>query len=300
MICRSHAFCASQEWYIIIGRCVIACSGKSSATLRAPSAVACSRAPSSGWIPERQRIEIGREPRAVRGERRLRPVVESLSGEAKILQRLGVHLQHDLHRGRAEQRVLLGELEVVLVGVAVVAHVLRPSVREERLVLDVLFPLLRIRRAAQRRLTVRPAPAREEADAREFLVVDDEVAVVGELARAVVARERGKFQPRGELDEHVLPRPHVAIRRENRMADRIGRGVGLGDRPVEQRDRVVALEIGGVRQHQVGELHGFGLERVDDHEERNRVLAAAIADPCARACRAPRRCSCSSSTPCWP
>src|SRR5213078_418907 len=27
MICRSHAFCESHEWYIIIGRWVIACKG---------------------------------------------------------------------------------------------------------------------------------------------------------------------------------------------------------------------------------------------------------------------------------
>src|SRR5438445_13510519 len=46
-ICRSHAFCESQEWYIIIGRCVIACSGYSSEIVR-PPAPRCACAPSSG------------------------------------------------------------------------------------------------------------------------------------------------------------------------------------------------------------------------------------------------------------
>src|SRR2546423_9563434 len=37
MICRSHAFCESHEWYIIIGRWVIACNGYSSCDTRALS-----------------------------------------------------------------------------------------------------------------------------------------------------------------------------------------------------------------------------------------------------------------------
>ena len=92
---------------------------------------------------------------------------------------------------------------------------------------------------------------------------DDEIAIVGELARAVAARERRKLQPRRELDQHVLPRPHVAIERHDRMPDRIGGRIGLGDRPIEQRYRVVALEVRRVGQHEIGERHRLRRERVD-------------------------------------
>ena len=44
----------------------------------------------------------------------------------------------------------------------------------------------------------------------------------------------------------------VAIGPYHRLADRVSRGVGLGNRPVEQRDAVPALEVGGVRQNQIG------------------------------------------------
>jgi hypothetical protein len=48
-IWRSQAFCEPQEWYIAIGRWVIACSGK-------PLVV---RLALERRIPERQRVEVG-------------------------------------------------------------------------------------------------------------------------------------------------------------------------------------------------------------------------------------------------
>ena len=60
------------------------------------------------------------------------------------------------------------------------------------------------------------------------------------------------------------------------MAYRIGRGIRLRDRPVEQRNRIVALEIGRVGKDEVGVLHYFGIKGVHHDEKRNRVVALLI------------------------
>ena len=69
-------------------------------------------------------------------------------------------------------------------------------------------------------------------------------------------------EPAGEIDQHVLEGAHVAVGLEHRHADRIRRPVRRADRPVEQRDAVIALEIGRVRQHEIGIGHGLGEEGV--------------------------------------
>ncbi len=227
-------------------------------------------------VPEGQRIEILGQALAIDERGRLRPVVKPLSREAELLQRLRIHLQDHLHRRVAEQRMLLRELEVVLVRVTVIAHVLRPAMHEETLVLDVALPLLRIGLAAQGFVAVLAAPSGKKPDARYFLVVDDEILVVGELARAVGVGERGKLEPGRQLDQNFLPRPDVAIRIDDGLPDRVRRCVGLGDRPVEQRDRVVALEVRRIRQDQVGEAHRLRVERIDDDQKRDDVLSALV------------------------
>ena len=105
----------------------------------------------------------------------------------------------------------------------------------------------------------------------------DEVGVVAILARAVRVDERRQFQTRPELDQHILEGFALAFGREHRNAHRIARPVELGDRPVEHRHHVVALEIGRVGQHEIGERRHLGFERVADDQKRNAVLALLVA-----------------------
>ena len=144
------------------------------------------------------------------------------------------------------------------------------------LVLDVLFPLLGIRLALERLVAVLAAPAGEKADAGRTLVVDDEILDSPLNLRVPSALVKaGNFRRDASSTMHFLPRPHVAVELDQRIADRVGRRIRLGNRAIEQRDGVVALEIGGVRQDQVGEVDHLGMEGVDHHQERNLVLAGS-------------------------
>jgi hypothetical protein len=86
--------------------------------------------------------------------------------------------------------------------------------------------------------------------------------------------------------------------RHHGNAHRIDRAVEFGNRPVEHRHHVVPLEIGGVRQDQVGEGRHLGMEGVADDEEGDLVFALLILVVQHLAALRPR--SWSSSTPCWP
>ena len=128
----------------------------------------------------------------------------------------------------------------------------------------------------------------------ERLVADDEVA--GSRANLRVPsglRERRKAR----AATRARPaRPARAARRDR--ASRIGwriasaGGVGLGDRAVEQRDRVVALEVRRVGQHEIGEGDGLRLERVARRrrtESCSRRRASFARQHLARAGRVHRR-----------
>ena len=56
----------------------------------------------------------------------------------------------------------------------------------------------------------------------------------GEPRRAGRIDKGGEAEPCAELDQDVLERPHVAVGRDDRLADRIGRSLDAADRPVEQ------------------------------------------------------------------
>ena len=60
------------------------------------------------------------------------------------------------------------------------------------------------------------------------------------------------------------------------MADRIGGAVGVGDRPIEQADRVVAFEVGRVRQHQVGVRHHLAGVGVAVDDARDAICAGLV------------------------
>ena len=82
-ICRSQAFCEPQEWYIAIGRWVIACSGKARARRRPPPRTADTRT-----AADRNRSRCARAARSG-GCTAPWPA----RGEAEVLQRLAVELE---------------------------------------------------------------------------------------------------------------------------------------------------------------------------------------------------------------
>ena len=58
-------------------------------------------------------------------------------------------------------------------------------------------------------------------------MVDDVIGVVFVGGVAVVVDETGELQPGAKLDQHVLEGPHVAVGRQDGLADRIRRPSGL-------------------------------------------------------------------------
>ena len=142
-------------------------------------------------------------------------------------------------------------------------------------VLDVARELVRIRRADARRVAVRAAPAGEQADARRAFVLDDVIARSRADISACRRRRRGPAVRAARRDRAA--RPGTAARRDrashDRLADRVGGAVGVGDRAVEQADAVVALEIRRVRQHEIGERDRLRRVRVDIDDVRDPVFA---------------------------
>ena len=190
-------------------------------------------------------------------------------GQAKLLQRLEIELERHRRR-RGDEARRRRPIEIGLVGVLVVALFGRELVLVEAAFRDIGVELLRIGRAAAVRAAVGAAEARQRADAGRALVVDDVVRVAARIARrAVVGDEARQLEPRAEIEQHALERAHVAVGRDHRLADRVRRRVGGGDRPVEQRDAVPALQIGGVGQDQVGvgdhlRIIGVGVDDLRD------------------------------------
>ena len=92
-------------------------------------------------------------------------------------------------------------------------------------------------------------------------------------------RHAGQAEPRAEIEQHGLERPHIAVGLDDRLADGIGRAIGFRDRPVEQRDAVPALEIGRVGQDEIGIVHhlrsiGVGIDDVRDDIFAGRLVLA--------------------------
>ena len=158
----------------------------------------------------------------------------ALCREAEALQRLDIELQDDRlrrgdqpHRRRALEIGLVGVLEIELLG--------RQLVFPEAAIGDVAVELLRVGCALALRVALGAAPAGERPDARRALVQSDIILVAaGITGRAVRRHESGEAEPRAQLDQHILERPHIAVGRDDRLADRIPRSVGTADRSVEQ------------------------------------------------------------------
>ena len=232
------------------------------------------------------------------GSRRPRSVVHALARQAELLQRLRPELQHD-RLDVGDEAGALRELEIAAVRKR--CHLCALRAGGARRTPGSRCRLPTASGSARRRATScrpRPRNPREEPDARRTLVADDEVLVVAELRLAVGLRERREVQPAREIDEHVLPRSHVAVGLDHRMADRVGRRIGFRDRTVEQADRVVALEIRRVGQDEIGERDRLGPERIASR--RRTGSGSRRRRPSRAGSRACARCSSPSSTPCSP
>src|SRR5207244_9300847 len=104
-------------------------------------------------------------------------------GKTHLLHRLAVELED--HRRRRQPHALVeGPLDVVLVDMAIVAHVLGQVVDVEAAVGDVLLELARVDLATAEVAAGLAAVAGERADAGPALVVDDVVGIAaGEFRR---------------------------------------------------------------------------------------------------------------------
>src|SRR5262245_35925290 len=95
-------------------------------------------------VPDRQRVEVSRQPFAILGALRLRAFVETEPSEPELRERLGPEL-HDHRLDLAEEARRNGLLLVAAVREAVILLAVAPVMGEERAVLDVALPLIGIR-----------------------------------------------------------------------------------------------------------------------------------------------------------
>ena len=105
----------------------------------------------------------------------------------------------------------------------------------EAAIRDVALQLLRVRGPLALRRAVLAAPPGQRPDPRRALVQRNIILVTAGEARRALGGDKGR-QPklRAEFDQHILERPHVAVGRQHRLADRIPGTIGAADRPIEQ------------------------------------------------------------------
>src|SRR5262249_58455264 len=90
-------------------------------------------------VPDRQRVEVSRQPFAILGALRLRAFIETEPSEPELRERLGPEL-HDHRLDLAEEARRNGLLLVAAGREAGVLLALAPGVREERAGADVPLP----------------------------------------------------------------------------------------------------------------------------------------------------------------
>ena len=227
-------------------------------------------------IVERQRIEEGFDALAqMLGG--LLALGLALRRQPELLQDIRVQVQQDRF-GITRQAVTLRPFQIALVPVTHVLETFRQFVMVVTVVLFIHLPLVRVRFALHELLATLAAPAGEETNAGAgfHLIVDNEILVVAETTRAIGVRKCRQLEARGQLDQHLLERFALAGRRNHRNTDGIHRSVEFGDRPVEHRHDIVPLQVGRVRQHQVGIRHHFRLKGIADNDERDPIFAVLI------------------------
>ena len=124
---------------------------------------------------------------------------------------------------RGQKAHLDGPFQIGRVPRLEVSRFLRNLAPPEALILDIALQLPRIDRAGAAVAAIGAAPARQQADAGTALVIDDVVGIeTGKFCRTVGIDEPGQIEPRAELDQHVLKRPHVAIGLDHGLANGVG------------------------------------------------------------------------------
>ena len=146
---------------------------------------------------------------------------------------------------------------------------------KEAAVFDIAVELFGVWRAAPLLRPI-PTPADQRAHAGAALVVDDVIGVVLELGAAILVHHAGQAQPRAQIQQHRLKATHIAVRVHHRPADAVPCCTGFRDRPVQQADAIVAFQIGGVGQDQVGVGHHLGRIGVGIDDAGNDIVAAVI------------------------
>src|SRR5271156_2736636 len=109
-------------------------------------------------------------------------------------------------------------------------------VAPEALVFNIALDLVGVGSALADRGSVGAAPAAERADAGTAFVVRNIIRIVAIQRSAIALDESWQVQPCAKLDQHVLERTYVAIGRQYRLADRVGRTLRAADRPVQHRN----------------------------------------------------------------
>ena len=220
-----------------------------------------------GRVPQGQGVGVGGDARAVALGRANGAM--ALARQLELLQRLRVDLHDD--RGRAgDEAHLAGPVQVPLVRIAVIPVPIGEPVLPEAAVRDVALDLIGVRRAGPVLGPVLAAPARQRSQAGASLVVDDVVGIAAGVERSAFLGDHSRqTQPRAEIQQHRLEWTHVPVRPHHRVPDGVGCGVRVADRPVQQRDAVVAFQVGGVRQDQVGvgdhlRVEGIGVDDPGD------------------------------------
>ncbi len=161
-----------------------------------------------------------------------------LGGKTEFLQHLDIDLE-----GVGLRRVIKAHLdgELLIGGVRrlEITGLGRNLGLPEGAIGDIGVKLLGIRLAAPLGAAIGTAKAGQRPDAGLALMIDDVIAIILIFRGAILIHHTGKAKPRAKIEKHRLEAADIAVRLDNRPTDGIGHSIGLADRAVEKRDRVM-------------------------------------------------------------
>ena len=144
-------------------------------------------------IPDRHRIKVRFDPCALSLGRL--DVAVAARRVSELLQNFRIHLQHD-RLGGTDKTDVLGPVQIRFVGKLVIFLIVREVMRPEAPVLDILFELVRVRRAFAVLIAIFTAPARQRADSGATLMINDIVRIATrKLGLAVVIGHPRQLEP---------------------------------------------------------------------------------------------------------
>ena len=197
----------------------------------------------------------------------------ALRGQAKLLQGFAIELvndgfglSHETHEG--------GPVEIIPIHMAVILHVVRQFVKPVAAIVDIGLELIGIDGPPALGLAVLAAKPCERPKTRGAFMVHDVVGIAaGITRRAIGPCHAGKAEPGAQVQQDGLKGPHIAVRFDHGLADGIGGAIGFGNRPVEHRNAVPALEIGCIRQDEIGVVHHLGIIGIGIDDARDDIFA---------------------------